>query len=141
MTIWSLFHGKIFICHWISAFFKKVCPKQVFSAWEKGLFFSVLDVYNIISFIWYSFFETMPHMRLQWPLEKWTHLNVLQYSFLSQVIKLSLFYITDLLVHFLRFRSITSHSCIEAPKLDLNIVNLATSLEYGISYGVWEITS
>ena len=41
MAIWSWFRGKTFIGLGMTAFWKKVCPKQVFSACEKGAFVRV----------------------------------------------------------------------------------------------------
>ena len=40
MAICSWFHENIFVCLWFIAFWKKVCHQQVFSACEKGAFWT-----------------------------------------------------------------------------------------------------
>ena len=62
MAIWSWFHGKIIIGLRMTAFWKKVCQKQVFSACEKGAFFSV-SVY----------FGNMPNFAGLWCPNHLTH--------------------------------------------------------------------
>ena len=49
VAIWSWFHGKIFIGLGMTAFWKKVCQKEVFSACEKGALFSVLVYFRNMS--------------------------------------------------------------------------------------------
>ena len=62
VAILSCFHGKISIGLWMRAVWKKVCQKQVFSACEKGAFFSV-SVY----------FGNMPNFAGLWCLNHVTH--------------------------------------------------------------------
>ena len=62
MAIWSWFHGKNFIGLRMIAFWKKVYPKKVFSACEKGAFFSV-SVY----------FGNMPNFAGLWCPNRLTH--------------------------------------------------------------------
>ena len=46
MAICSWFHGKISLSLQMTAFWKKVCQKQVFCACENGAFFSLLDFFG-----------------------------------------------------------------------------------------------
>ena len=112
VTIYSWFHRKILtVIDWQR--FKKSVLKTGFQRLWKRPIFSVLNVckkvlnfaglwcphqyihsqWKIISvsFSWYQFCETLPWIRLQWPLEKVDSSYPSKYSFLSWVIiKLSL---------------------------------------------------
>ena len=98
MAIWSWFHGKIFIGLGMTAFWKKMCQKEVFSACEKGAFFSV-SVY----------FGNMPHFARLWCPNHLTHRD--SWGIIGKIISVAfiwylvVLYVTDSLVTIISWKS------------------------------------
>ena len=127
MAIWSWFHGKIIIGLRMTAFWKKVCQKQVFSACEKGAFFSV-SVY----------FGNMPNFAGLWCPNHLTHRD--SWGIIGKIISIAFIWYLVVLCVTASLVTITSwKSGLILSSLKMLISVLSNKAVLGYTYALWTL--